>query len=650
MPGVLGVFTHAHLGLAGRYGRVVRDVPLLAEGKVRFVGERVAVVVAETRRAAEVAAELVAVEYDPLPAVLDPEAALAPGAPAVHDEAWTYPGAVVTAADPVNLQSEVQVGDRGAAEVALAGSAVVHEATYTTAAQHQGYLEPHACLAEWTPEGRVRLFMTNKAPYRLRDELATCLGLDPEVIEVQPVALGGDFGGKGSAGDAPIAIALARRLGRPVKIVLRSSEDLTATELRHPTRLQVRIGCDRDGRLTGLVVDVLADGGAYAGYKPLPNVSLHGLLEAPPYAMAAFAARVRIAATNTVPKGHMRAPGAPQMTFAVESAVDELAMACGIAPVELRRRNLLADGEAVALGRPWVEHRGGATLDAALAATQGSAPVAPEGWSVGTGLALYARAVGMGAFTSLRIAPLPGGGVRLDVPLVETGAGAQTAVRSLAARAFGLDEERVEIRQVPTSELPPDPGVFGSRTTTALAVALEEAAERWRERGDEGELTLTVAEPPGEGLGSYGVQVARVAVDPETGSVRVLELLSAVDVGTIVNPRAHQMQIDGGAVMGLGFACLEDADEADGTVFAATLGEARLPSLGDLPRLRTVLVPGGRGVGRQGVKLIGELTNVPTAPAVANAVADAVGARVRRLPITAEAVHGELRGAGGATR
>lgn len=644
MPGVLGVFTRTELAFAGGYGRVVRDVPLLAEGKVRFVGERVAVVVAESRRAAEAAAELVLVDYEPLPAVFDPAAALAPGAPAVHDQPWTYPGAVVTAADPPNLQSEVVVGDRGAAEVALAGSAVVHEATYTTSAQHQGYLEPQACLAEWTPEGRVRLFVTNKAPYRLRDELATCLGLDPELIEVQPVALGGDFGGKGSAGDAPIAIALARRLGRPVKLVLRSSEDLTATELRHPTRLHVRIGCDRDGRLTGLLVDVLADGGAYAGYKPLPDVSLHGLLESPPYRLVAFSSRVRVASTNTVPKGHMRAPGAPQMAFAVESAVDELAKACGISPVELRRRNLLSDGEAVPLGRPWAEHRGAATLGAALAAAEASTPAAPSGWSVGTGLALYARAVGLGSFTSLRIAPRPGGGVRLDVPLVETGAGAQTAVRSLAAAAFGIDEAEIEIRQVPTSELPPDPGVFGSRTTTALSVALDQAAERWRASGGEGELTVTVAEPPGEGLGSYSVQVATVAVDPATGCVRVLELLSAVDVGTVVNARAHQMQIDGGAVMGLGFACLEDADESDGMVFAATLAEARLPSLRDLPRLRTVLVPGGRGVGRRNVKLIGELTNVPTAAAVANAVADAVGVRVRRLPITAATVHAGLEG------
>ena len=637
------MLTHDDLGLVGGYGRVVRDVPLLAHDKVRFVGERVAAVVAETRRLAEEAAELVVVDYDPLPAVFDPEAALAPGAPAVHERPWTYPGAVVGPADPPNLQSDVTVGERGAAEVALATSAVVHEAVYTTLAHHQGYLEPHACLAEATPDGRVRLYLTNKAPYRLRDELGACLGLDPEAIDVQPVALGGDFGGKGSAGDAPIAIACSRRLARPVKLVLRSSEDLTATELRHPTRVRVRIGCDREGRLTGLLVDALADGGAYAGYKPLPNVSLHGLLDAPPYRLGAFSARVRVVSTNTVPKGHMRAPGAPQMTFAVESAMDELAAACGLAPAELRRRNLLSDGEAVALGRPWVEHRGAATLAAALAALEEPAPAAPEGWAVGTGLSLYARAVGSASVTSLRIAPRPGGGVRLDVPLVETGAGAQTAVRALAARAFGLDEVQVEIRQVATSELPPDPGVFGSRTTTALAVALDQAAHRWRMSGGEGELTVTVAEPPGASLGSYSVQAARVAVDPETGCVRVLELLSAVDVGTVVNPRAHQMQIDGGAVMGLGFACLEDADEDEGLVYAATLGEARLPAVRDLPRLRTVLVPGGVGVGGAGVKLIGELTNVPTGAAVANAVADALGVRIRDLPVRAEAVHDGVR-------
>jgi CO/xanthine dehydrogenase Mo-binding subunit len=642
LAGVLGVLCHDDLGLE-LYGRSVRDVPMLAKDKVRFLGERVCAVVAETRLVAKAAADCVVVEYEPLPAVLDPEEALSEGAPAVHEAPWSYEGSVVRPGDPVNLQSEISLGDRDGVEEVLRASAFVHEATYTTRALHQGYLEPHACLAEASAEGTVRLWITNKAPYRLRDELALCCRMEKEAIDIQPITLGGDFGGKGSAGDAPIAIALARRFGRPVKIVASSSEDLSATELRHPVRVRVKIGCDRDGRFSGLLLDALANGGAYGGYKPLANVSLHGLLEPPCYRLSAFASRVRIASTNTVPKGHMRAPGAPQAVFAIESAVDELASACGLSPVELRRRNLLANGEAAPFGRPWREQRGAPTLEAAVAATSDPAPAAPEGWATGTGVALYARSVGLGSTTSLRISARPGGGVHLDIPLVETGAGAQSALWRLAAQAFGLDVGLVEITQVPTSELPGDPGVFGSRTTTALAVALEQAARHWRASGGEGELTVVVDEPPGEPLGSYCVQVARVAVDPETGCVRVLELVSALDVGSIVNERAHQMQVDGGAVMGYGFACLEDAEEADGMVFAANLGEARLPSVRDVPRLRTVLVKGGRGIGAAGVKAVGELTNVPTAAAIANAVADALGCRVRDLPLRAAAVHGALR-------
>jgi CO/xanthine dehydrogenase Mo-binding subunit len=639
-PGVVGVFVATDLATS-TYGRVVRDVPVLASGKVRFIGQRVAAVVAETREQARDAAALVEVDYEELPAVFSPDEALEASSPLVHDEPWNYPGAVVGPTDGRNIQSVVSVGTPPLVESALRASAYVVDETYTTRAGHQGYLEPQACVALVEPSGRIRLWLTNKSPYRLRTELEACLGVAAESIDVQPMPLGGDFGGKGSPQDAPLCIALARAIGRPVKLVLRYGEDLTATDLRHPSRVRIRAGCDAQGRLTAFSIEALLDGGAYAGFKPMPDVSLHSLAEAPGYRIPEFCAQVRVAYTNTIPKGHMRAPGGPQASFATESALDELALACGLTPVELRRRNLLRDGEADAHGHRWLEHRGTVTLDAAMGADDGLLDV-PEGWLAGQGVAMYSRGVGMGSFTSLRLVPLDGARLRVEIPFVETGTGAQTVVRELVARALRLGPGDVEVVQVATDALPPDLGVFGSRMTTTIAIAVDRAVAAWKDSNRSEALTVVVNEPPGARLGSYSTQVARVAVDPDTGCVRVLEVLSAVDVGEVVNPRAHQMQIDGGTAMGFGFACLEDVDEGEGMVYAANLGEFRLPSVADLPRLRTVLVPGGRGIGEANVKNIGELTNVPTAAAIANAVAAATGCRIRELPITAERVHRAL--------
>src|SRR5579884_1305291 len=312
VPGVIGVFTAADLS-PGRYGRRVRDIPLLAGPEARFAGERVVAVVAESRIVAERAAARVRIEYEELPAALGAEEALAPTAPAVHEAAWSYPGAVVTPDDPPNLQSRVLHGSPEEAERALAASAHLVDRTYRLAAGHQGYLEPQACAARVDPDGRVHVWMANKSPYRLRHQLAECLELDPELIEIHPVTIGGDFGGKGSPMDAPLCVELARRTGRPVMLVERYHEDLTSANPRHSGRVRVRVGCDGEGRLTGFHVDALFDGGAYAGFKPLPTVTLHGLEEVgSSYRVPAAAVEVRICYTHTVPRGHMRSRGHPR--------------------------------------------------------------------------------------------------------------------------------------------------------------------------------------------------------------------------------------------------------------------------------------------------------------------------------------------------
>lgn len=640
-PGVVGVFTAADVS-STPYGRGVRDIPILAKDVVRYVGEQVVAVVATTRRQAERAAGLVEIDYEELPAVTTPDAALAAGAPLVHDAPWTYPKAAITESSGTNLQSLVSVGSREEAEAALQASAYVIDRTYTTPAGHQGYIEPWACLAEVDPDNKIHLWLTNKSPYRLREQIADCIGVDAESIEIEPITLGGDFGGKGSPEQAPLCIEIARILKRPVKHVLRYSEDLTATNPRHPTRFRVRLGCDAQGHLTALISDVVLDGGAYAGFKPSPTASIHGVLEAPGYRIPSFFAEARVAYTNTVPKGHMRAPGAPQQSFATECAMDELAEHIGMDPVEFRRQNILVTGDDDPNGHPWIEYRGLETLQAALEAFRPAH--APEGWLVGRGISVYSRSTSTSTATSLCLAPLPDGRLRVEVPIVETGTGSHTVMRELISRELGYEPDEIDVVQVSTDDLPQDPGAGGSRVTASIAMAVDGAVKAWRERLHDESITVVINEAGGPPVGSFSVQLAQVAVDPATGETKVLEVLSAIDVAEIINPKAHQMQVDGGTTQGFGFASLEDLDESDGQVWAANLGEFKIPSARDVPAYRTILVPGGRGVGSANVKNIGESTNPPTAAAIANAIANATGVRVRDLPLRAERVYFAMKG------
>lgn len=651
-PGVVAVVTGADLP-AVTYGRGVRDIPVLARDKVRYLGEGIAAVVATSRREAEHATSFVEVGYEPLPAVTDPEAALADDAPAVHDAPWDYPRPAVTEQEGRNRQSRMAHGAPLAdVETALAASEHVHDAIYTTPTAHQGYLEPQSCIAWEDDDGRVQLWSSDKAPYKLREEVANGLGVEVDHVVVNPVAIGGDFGGKGSYGGALLCALLARRTSRPVKLTLRYGEDLTTTNPRHPARIRVRIGCDAHGTLTAVHVDALLDGGAYAGLKPRAHADLHGIEEAASsYRVPVLRCDATIAYTTSVPRGHMRAPGSPQTVFAVESALDELAADAGLAPVELRRRNLLRDGERNPHGVTWAQARGIATLDAALAAVAATpAPVpvevaGPDGpWRRGTGVALYDRATTGRSHTSLALSPTTDGGVRVEVPMPETGGGVLGAVREHLADGLGLPIDRVEVVQVATSALPYDAGVGGSRVTVSLSRAMPRVVEAWMSRASPDEsvvVELKLAQKPA--VTSFCVQVAEVAVDPTTGRIVVLRLTTAADVARIVNPAAHQMQLDGGAAMGYGFGRLEDLQVVDGQVWAANLGEFKLPSTRDVPTLQTVLVEGGVGEGALGVKAVGELANVPTAAAIANAVAAATGVRVRDLPVTAEKVWRALR-------
>ncbi len=671
LPGVHAVLTGEDIRF-GLYGRRVRDMPVLARGVVRYVGERVAAVAAETPQLAEEAARLVEVEYEPLAAVLDPEEALAPDAPRVHEAPWQYPGAVVRPDNHPNVQSRRIWAHGEDVEAVLQRCHRVFEGIFHVPPAHQGYLEPHACVVRITETGRIEVWASNKSPHRLRAQLSACLGVPQDRIRIQPVYVGGDFGGKGSPMDIPVCVALAEATGRPVKLCLRYGEELSATNPRHDGVIRVRLGINEQGDLQALDVRAILNGGAYAAFKPVEHVNLNGIGEAGNcYRIPAVRIESIIAYTHTVPRGHMRSPGSLEANFAVESLLDEAARELGMDPVAFRARNLLRPGDTGTLGEAWVEFRGAEVLEAALQALKQPLDaqeegVVPEGdWARGTGIALYARAAHAGE-TEVALKPQPDGSVVVWVPFPEQGGGQHTVVRNVVHRELGLPAQLVQVQQASTDELVADAGVGGSRVTISGSAAAAQAARTLRQRLAERDLWTEpeevrqalaafarrypdevirahVSEDHLPALASCCVQIARVRVDRRTGWVQVDEILTAVDVAEVLNPPSHLAQVEGGVVMGLGAALLEALPVEEGRVVAANLDEYRIPSVEDVPRLRVVLVPGARGAGPCNVKPVGELANVAVAAAIANAVADAVGVRVASLPITAEKVFWGLR-------
>ena len=659
------------------YGRTVRDVPVLARGVVRYVGEKVAVVVAESRAAAEDASAEVDVRYDALPALTHADAALEAGARPVHERAWSYPGAVVGPEDHPNLQSRSgwELGED--VDRVLETAAHVVSGRFSLPPRHQGYLEPHVCTVRWDDEG-AEVWAPNKSPYLLRAQLAAWLGVAPERIRVRSGAIGGDFGGKGSPMDVPLCAALARNLGRPVRMEMRYAEELMAGNPSHGARVDADLGLDADGRIVGLRVDVLHDGGAYAGYKPSPRARLfYAGTAGAPYRIPAVRITSLVAYTHTVPRGHIRTPGALEVTFAVESLIDRAAQVLGEDAVAFRRRNAAHAGDRGALGLAWREARVVPVLDAARGAIEalqprpGSCTGSNDWWATGVGYAVFCQPVHAGV-TEVELRPTEAGRLIVAVPFPDQGGGQWTVAREVVTRNLGVPAELVTVVQASQTELPDDFGVGASRVTVDASEALYGASaaaraemdacgigpaagsglEAWRAalaefaRATERPVRGRADHRSGPPLMTACAQAARVSVDLATGRVVVDDIVTAVDVADIIHEGGHKGQIEGGVVMGLGHALLEDLALEDGRVGAANLGEYKMPSARDVPRLTTVLVGGGVGLGRCNVKPIGEVSNVAVAPAIANAIAVAIGVRLSELPISAERVYGALQADG----
>ena len=691
LPGVRAVLTGKDVE-GVRFGRRLQDRPVLAWDVVRFVGDRLAAVAADTREAAEAAIDAIEVDIEELEPVFDIEGAIGADAPILHPDAdaYAYIGGTRPPVTHPNIQGRT-FKKRGEVDIetAFAGAPHVFEHEFTTPRQHSGYIEPHATLV-WIDEAEiVHVVTTNKTPFSLRSQMATAFGLPAKQIEIEAGAIGGDFGGKGYSIDEFACYYLAKATGRPVRAVTRYAEELSALNVRHAARLRLKTAVDAEGHILAHRADILFDGGAYASAKPLPALMLAaGNATMSPYRVPSVRIEARTIYTNTVPGGHMRSPGEVQALFAGESHLDAIARELGIDPIEFRLRNVVRDGEIGTLGDRFREARGAEVLEGVRTAMDWERPL-PGGH--GRGLAFGVRHVGGGAITlALRL----GNDGRIEVltGLPDQGGGQTTVIKRVLALTASIDPARIVIRRRTTAGAPNDPGVGGSRVTHIASRAAELLGEQLRDWIDErlpralpdapsgaelrddgsvdpatGQVLLGFSElvarlvPEGDPLeltaefdaGTHGPDepgdndfaacAVEVSVDRETGTIEILDAVFVLDVGTIINPVAHSGQIDGGFAFGVGAALMEELIVEDGVMAGLSLGETRLPTIRDVPALRQVLLPTTVGPGAFGAKMAGELSNAPVAPAIANAVADAVGIRLTEFPFTPERVLAALR-------
>jgi CO/xanthine dehydrogenase Mo-binding subunit len=678
VPGVHAVLTGADVrGI--RYGRRLFDVPVLAEERVRFAGERVAAVAAEDRDAAEEALALIEVEYEELPAVFDPVAALGEDAPILHPEVNNYIGLP----RPLEQVSNAFVTDRwskGDIEAGFAQSDLIIENRFTVPRQHQAYLEPHSCLVWIDEQGRLQVWASSKVPYQVKEQLAVALNLPKERIRLNPVAIGGDYGGKGSPMDIPLAYFLALRSGHPVKMVMDYVEELTAGNPRHAAVIELKTGVKRDGAIVAHQARVLFNSGAYGGFKPTPTVNLGGASKAGgPYRIPHVHIEGLQVYTNTIPGGFMRAPGEPQTLFATESHMDCIARQLGIDPLDFRLQNLIQDGEETPIGTRYQRIRARETLEAAINASGYRTSKAPH---VGRGLAIGERPPA-GGESHAAVTLNPDGTVVVHTSIFEPGTGTYTVLRQIVAEVLQLPLDSIQVQVWDTDAVPFDTGVGGSRVTriagqaayqaageasqTLLKVAAEvldwpeestllrgadvvhqETGQRqpWatllQRRGEPVVGRAAVHDMNPSPVTSFTAQVAEVSVDPETGAVQLLRLTTAHDVGRILNPLDHQGQIEGGVVQAIGYGLSEELTVDDGKVTVVHFGDYKIPNINDIPELQTVILASESGPGPYDARGIGENPVGPVAPAIANAVEDAVGVRIRDLPITAEKVYRAL--------
>jgi CO/xanthine dehydrogenase Mo-binding subunit len=678
LPGVHAVVTGEDCtGL--KIGRRLYDMPILADGEVRFIGEKVAAVAADTELIAEEAVNLIEIEYEETEPILDPVETMKPGARLIHRDVMNYKGLPKPLKEPSNDFIYMTWG-RGDIETGFRQADIIVENTFTTPVVHHSYIEPHSCVVETAPDGSAQFWSCSKVPYGVREQVANALQIPQEKLVFNPVYIGGDFGGKGDFMDLAVVYLLSKKAGRPVKLVMDYDEEFTAGNPRHASIVHVKTGVKKDGTIVAHHMNFIFDSGAYGAFKP--NAFLNGPhLSAGPYNIPHAFIEEHMVYTNKIPCGHMRSPGDPQGFFANESQMDLVAKRLGMDPIKFRQKNFMHDGDIDPTGEEYSHIKTDETLKKALEDAGYHRPK-PKNVGRGVGLVQWVGATGVG---TVAITLDEKGVATISSAMLDQGGGTYTILSEIVAEELKIPLSQIRIQLLNTAEGKKDTGVGGSRATRvygnagyeaalkAVEAIKQAAAEQMGTSADQITLAkgaalhprmerrLSYAEivkakgSPIVAEASYSdstkvhaaslcVQVAEVEVDPETGQVQLKKFTSTHNTGTVLNPLMHQGQIEGGSMTGIGYALMEQVMINDGKVSTTNFGEYKIPTIKDVPPFRSSVTEQPQGAGPYNSMPIGETANIPTAAAIANAVEDACGVRIKSLPITAEKIYQALHG------
>ncbi|MCI0624299.1 MAG: xanthine dehydrogenase family protein molybdopterin-binding subunit [Acidobacteria bacterium] len=658
------------------------DQPYLADEEVNHPEEPIVLLAHPDRHLLEEARRAVRIEIQPLPAIFSIEESLAQ-----KERIW--------GADNLFKSFLVRKGD---VESVWRNADIVVEGEYTTEAQEQLYIEPNGMVAVANPQEGVTVWGSLQCPFYVHKALVVLFGLPKEKIRVVQMETGGGFGGKEEypsmiAGHAAL---LAWKSGRPVKIVYDRAEDMAATTKRHPSRTRHRTAVGRDGKLLAMDIDFVIDGGAYMTLSPvvLSRGTIHA---AGPYFCPNVRIRGRAVATNAPPHGAFRGFGAPQSIFALECHLSEVAKAAGITPDEFRRRNFIQQGHTSAVGQQIRERVDmSRLLDRALELSDYSAKLkrfatenlhSPQ--KKGIGLASFMHGAGFTGSGEEYLASVVAveaaqeGHVRVLAASTEMGQGTKTVFAQIAAETLGLEYDLIEIAQPDTSAVPNSGPTVASRTCMIVGKLIESAAlgmkqtlirsgllkehyrpdefrdacRRYVERYGPLRSTTQYQPPPGihwddekyqgDAYGAYAwaVYVAEVTVDTITCEVRVDDFVAVQEIGRVIHPVLATGQIEGGVAQAIGYALYEKVVWQEGRMVNAQMTNYIMPTSADLPRIRVFFEENPYPHGPEGAKGIGELPMDGPAPAIANAIEQATGVRIRRIPITPEVLMEALEGA-----